>query len=465
MQSPNRTKNTAASSGICFSREDKAVAWLGPAAYWRYVRSPRRGTNAVLPPENKFRPLGSHERKHVELLGAGFSPITARAGIYGLERGDKRYELSNHLGNVLAVVSDRRAKASCADTLVRGYWADVLSTSDYYPFGMGMVERGDDGGYRYGFNGKEKDGEGMGGGGSTYDYGFRIYNPGLGKFLSVDPLTTSFPYLTPFQFSSNSPISSVDLDGLETLNYRKLQLDKQKGKVLVEIYIRPYSKINDNNYKWLVIDVTNQDKGEYIELIQFPYAELNEIFRLPHNQHTINARDVFSNSYLLNEKTEFYSFVLLLSDLANVDVVIKEYTANNIYNEDDPNNPGAAFRRIVLWVSDDAALPPPPPVVGQSYNISPKRGRLDDPGNKNEIMTQVDDLIAQTTNSMRKDFNIDSQQITHVNLDIDESIMSIYGSEVNSKLKKAFPNANISITERPTEGGTEGYPATLTISK
>lgn len=43
--------------------------------------------------------------------------------------------------------------------------------------------------------------------------------------------------------------------------------------------------------------------------------------------------------------------------------------------------------------------------------------------------------------------------------------MSIYGSEVNSKLKKAFPNANISITERPTEGGTEGYPATLTISK
>lgn len=105
-----------------------------------------------------------------------------------------------------------------------------------------------------------------------------------------------------------------------------------------------------------------------------------------------------------------------MSDLANVDVVIKEYTANNIYNEDDPNNPGAAFRRIVLWVSDDAALPPPPPVVGQSYNISPKRGRLDDPGNKNEIMTQVDDLIAQTTNSMRKDFNIDSQQITHVNL-------------------------------------------------
>jgi len=71
--------------------------------------------------------------------------------------------------------------------------------------------------YKYGFNGKEqdKDHEGMGGGGSTYDYGFRIYNPNLGRFLSVDPLTASFPLLTPYQFASNTPISAIDLDGLE----------------------------------------------------------------------------------------------------------------------------------------------------------------------------------------------------------------------------------------------------------
>ncbi len=52
--------------------------------------------------------------------------------------------------------------------------------------------------YRYGFNGKEKDDEGMGGGGSTYDYGFRIYNPQIGKFLSTDPLTMSYPFYTPY---------------------------------------------------------------------------------------------------------------------------------------------------------------------------------------------------------------------------------------------------------------------------
>ncbi|MBI3234158.1 MAG: hypothetical protein HYZ42_08980 [Bacteroidetes bacterium] len=69
--------------------------------------------------------------------------------------------------------------------------------------------------YRFGFNGKEQDTEGMGGGGSTYDYGFRIYNPALGRFLSVDPLTSSYPHYTPYQFAGNMPIVAIDLDGLE----------------------------------------------------------------------------------------------------------------------------------------------------------------------------------------------------------------------------------------------------------
>jgi len=67
---------------------------------------------------------------------------------------------------------------------------------------------------RFSFNGKENDNE-VKGIGNQQDYGFRIYNPRLGKFLSVDPLTKDYPYLTPYQFASNSPISGVDLDGLE----------------------------------------------------------------------------------------------------------------------------------------------------------------------------------------------------------------------------------------------------------
>ncbi len=74
------------------------------------------------------------------------------------------------------------------------------------------------GDYRYGFNGKENDNE-VKGEGNQQDYGMRIYDPRLGRFLSVDPLQADYPELTPYQFASNTPIQAIDLDGLEMFYY------------------------------------------------------------------------------------------------------------------------------------------------------------------------------------------------------------------------------------------------------
>ncbi|WP_291911512.1 AHH domain-containing protein [Chitinophaga sp. CB10] len=82
---------------------------------------------------------------------------------------------------------------------------------------MGLVEKGfSSDRYRYGFNGKENDNE-IKGEGNQQDYGFRIYDPRIGKFLSVDPITAKYPELTPYQFASNTPIWAIDLDGLEAV--------------------------------------------------------------------------------------------------------------------------------------------------------------------------------------------------------------------------------------------------------
>lgn len=100
--------------------------------------------------------------------------------------------------------------------------ADVLSAQDYYPFGSTMPGRVfNSGDYRYGFNGKEMDNE-VSGNGNQYDYGFRIYNPRIGRFLSVDPLFKSYPWYTPYQFAGNIPIAYVDRDGLEGMQYMYL---------------------------------------------------------------------------------------------------------------------------------------------------------------------------------------------------------------------------------------------------
>jgi len=68
--------------------------------------------------------------------------------------------------------------------------------------------------YRFSFNGKEHDDE-IKGSGNSIDYKERIYDPRLGRFLSVDKLTSTYPFYTTYQFAGNMPIIAIDLDGLE----------------------------------------------------------------------------------------------------------------------------------------------------------------------------------------------------------------------------------------------------------
>jgi len=63
--------------------------------------------------------------------------ILVATDIYGLDRGKKFFELSNHLGNVLVTVTDRQngVQLSSSTDLVDYYLPDFASASDYYPFG------------------------------------------------------------------------------------------------------------------------------------------------------------------------------------------------------------------------------------------------------------------------------------------------------------------------------------------
>jgi RHS repeat-associated protein len=133
-------------------------------------------------------------------------------------RGQKRYELNNHLGNVLAVITDRRIQA-CGAGDVMHYEAQVVSVSDYYPFGMGIKERewkDSSFGYRFGFNGKEQDNS-VKGQGNSYDFGARIYDSRLGRWMSVDPLMKKYPEFTPYCFAIDNPIYFVDYDGRDII--------------------------------------------------------------------------------------------------------------------------------------------------------------------------------------------------------------------------------------------------------
>ena len=72
--------------------------------------------------------------------------------------------------------------------------------------------------YRYGFQGQEKDDE-VKGNGNSINYKYRMHDPRVGRFLSLDPLQKSFPWNSPYVFSENRVIDGLELEGLEVKNF------------------------------------------------------------------------------------------------------------------------------------------------------------------------------------------------------------------------------------------------------
>lgn len=66
--------------------------------------------------------------------------------------------------------------------------------------------------YRYAFNGMEKDDE-LKGEGNSYDFGARMLDPRLGRWLTIDPLYMKYSAHSPYHFALNSPIMFNDPNG------------------------------------------------------------------------------------------------------------------------------------------------------------------------------------------------------------------------------------------------------------
>lgn len=134
-----------------------------------------------------------------------------------LFRDQKLYELTNHLGNVLTNISDRKSLTDLTIGSFSNLVAEVASATDYYPGGMIMSDRHytySDTTYRYKHQGQESDDE-IAGLGADYFYKYRMSDSRLVRFWSVDPLTAQYPYYSNYQYSGNKLINSIELEGLE----------------------------------------------------------------------------------------------------------------------------------------------------------------------------------------------------------------------------------------------------------
>ncbi len=147
----------------------------------------------------------------IEMIGA-VDP--SDVGEFDRVRGMKRYELANHLGNVLTVISDR--KIATVDNGVNIYYhAEIISYSDYYPFGAPMSQGTTDRTwsveeYRFGFNGKERELQ-ITGFNTHTSAEFWMYDSRIGRRWNVDPVYKH--EMSSYSCFSNSPSNRVDPKG------------------------------------------------------------------------------------------------------------------------------------------------------------------------------------------------------------------------------------------------------------
>ena len=150
--------------------------------------------------------------------------------------GSRTYELSNHLGNVLVTISDKKIGHN-NNGVVDYYETETLTANDYYPFGMAMPGRSYSAvsGYRYGFNGQEKSTEVNE---SSYTAEFWQYDSRIGRRWNVDPMPTVG--ISVYSTFFNNPILMSDIMGDTSIvnppsgnnydNYDKSRTDGYQSK-------------------------------------------------------------------------------------------------------------------------------------------------------------------------------------------------------------------------------------------
>ncbi len=111
------------------------------------------------------------------------------------------YELTDHLGNVRAVVS----KETNETVAIKG-------ATDYYPFGMVMPARNLQGDYRYAYQGQEKDPET-----GKEAFELRLWDSRIGRWLTTDPKRE---FSSPYLGMGNNPIKKIDPDGGSTEEWK-----------------------------------------------------------------------------------------------------------------------------------------------------------------------------------------------------------------------------------------------------
>jgi RHS repeat-associated protein len=123
--------------------------------------------------------------------------VTKTSAVYSYE-----YHLKDHLGNTRITFQPN------------GSATTTTQVAEYYPFGSSYLPVSPIGTNKYLYNGKEKQDDVLSGTAlDWYDYGARFYDPVIGRWQTIDPMTEKSRRWSPYNYCVDNPMRFIDPDG------------------------------------------------------------------------------------------------------------------------------------------------------------------------------------------------------------------------------------------------------------
>ena len=254
----------------------------------------------------------SNDVYHAPTVTTSLLPLLGTGDSLTFARGNKFFELTNHLGNVLSTISDKRFGVT-PDSVVRYFIPDVVSANDYYPFGSlqpgrSYAKNGNE--YRYGFNGQEKSDE-LKGSGNSYTAEFWEYDPRIGKRWNLDPRPDVS--VSPYAAFGNNPILNTDplgdtLSPSQMVEALRIANDEIRNAVKNShsnffapgTNARLLGATNDYLIKNKILNVS--DANDFIWLVGQFHSHLGSVWKWSPNEYRQLDEVVINNSEHLKDK-------------------------------------------------------------------------------------------------------------------------------------------------------------------